>query len=258
MVDREHRIVEILNERFLHEGERLGATAAIELRERCASAPDATGVIDAFVAAALPRRRVHDVINRELYAVGATKSVGPEHISDPGPDPSWLERAERTTMDVQPLGIPEDYVGVPPEDGAVPPAVRWSAADKAAALDEMISRVGLEPGQYVDIEWPPEANLWSTGHVYQTPWEPCTAHEDEPDAGATDNCGECEASVRTVVEEPAEWRFSTAATVYRLSFGDDGEIEWIEDYSETHVDIRSLTQDPRYVVIGPAGRGERW
>ncbi|MET0996568.1 MAG: hypothetical protein ABWY20_22000 [Mycobacterium sp.] len=43
-------------------------------------------------------------------------------------------------------------------------------ADKKSAL-EAIGIYDLQPGQWIELEWPPAAHLWDPGNVYTTEFE---------------------------------------------------------------------------------------
>jgi hypothetical protein len=57
-------------------------------------------------------------------------------------------------------------------------------------LERAVGIYDLEPGQWLELEWPPVAHLWDPGIVYTTELEPCQAHIEQE----ADDCG---AMIRT-------------------------------------------------------------
>lgn len=227
-------------------------------RAVCARGRADAKVLDEYVHAVLTPRAAHDAEHRDLYAVASAQAVLPDHIDDPGPDREWMARARAAGFSTETLENPEDYVGPLIEDVAIPPDVSWNAADLVTALESVIATYGIEAGQWYEVDWPPEVYLSNAGHVYQTEWEPCAAHFEDDDSAEAEQCLDCEASVRTVVEQPAEWSFTTKIRTLALAFDDDGRLTEAEVWTESGIEIRSLTQDPRCIEVGPPGQGIHW
>ena len=213
-------------------------------------------VLEQYVAQTLPSRAVHDVRHHALYEAAKALTPVPAHVDDPGTDEYWQSRADESHMHTEHLGVPADYSGFDPiEDVAIPPAVTWTAADEAAALERLIERDGIDPGHWYELEWPPRAHLWDAGHVYETDWECCDKHADEQ---ATEGCIECDASVRQIVESPARWKFTVEVRTLRLRFDEVGNETEVHVAMERDVEIGELSQDPRRILVGEPGRGVRW
>ncbi|MEZ5210136.1 hypothetical protein [Gordonia sp. (in: high G+C Gram-positive bacteria)] len=211
-----------------------------------------------YIADRIPPRAVHDARHAALYARAASSSVVPGHLDDPGADAAWLARAEDSGFGTELLGGTEDYCSSEPiEDIALPPDVAWTAADEVAALEYAIDVFGIDPGQWFEVQWPPEAWLWSPGHSYETEWAPCARHVDD-DSGVADDCDDCADSVAVIVETPAQWRFTTEVRIWRIAFDEAGHEVDCEVATERGFEVRSLTQDPRHIVVGAPGRGSRW
>lgn len=218
-----------------------------------------TEVLDDYITRTMRARAVHDSRYVALYAQAAAQSPVPDYITDPGPDKRWLKRAEDSGYGTELLGLPGDYCSSElVEDVAIPPAVPWSAADEVAAIESAISTYGIEPGQWFEVEWPPEAHLWSPGYGYQTEWEPCEQHFDDDNAEQTQGCPDCDASVTVQIESPAEWKFTTELRIYGLAFDSAGNETEREVMDEPGFEVRTLAQDPRYIVLGGPGRDILW
>src|SRR5574337_1510812 len=56
----------------------------------------------------------------------------------------------------------------------------------ALAGQEAVRIHGLQPGQWIDLEWPPPGYLEDPGYVYTTDFEPCEAHAEPEDAAVCD------------------------------------------------------------------------
>ncbi len=133
--------------------------------------------------------------------------------------------------------------------------MRWTDADRKVALEEAIRIYGIEPGQWFDVEWPPVAHLYDPGHVYRTDFEPCDSHAED---GGDDECVDCQDSVRHVVEDMAQWKWTTTLNINEIGFDREGR----EFSTTTHVDqafeVATTHQDPREILIGPPGPGRNW
>lgn len=140
-------------------------------------------------------------------------------------------RAETVGVEVELLGNPEQYVGSDPiEDVALAPDIPWGDADHKAMLDEAIASLGLGPGQWIELEWPPEAGLWTAGHL-----------------SVRANSGE------ETVEEPAQWKWLTTLRIKQLEFRADGAVAERDVYCDPAYEVATTTQHPRTVLIGPPG-----
>jgi hypothetical protein len=168
----------------------------------------------------------------------------------------WYDRAADAHVDAPGrVGNPWSYNGIDPiEDVALAPKVEWTEADKKVALERAIGVYGLEPGQWFDLEWPPTAHLWTPGHVYTTDFEPCAAHLEADD----EDCPDCQDSVREVVEEMAQWKWTTTLRIYEIEFDHEGREVDHEVHAEQAYEVAITEQDPREIVIGPPGAGTRW
>jgi len=121
-------------------------------------------------------------------------------------------------------------------------------------LEKAIGIYGLEPGQWMDVEWPPEAHLWDEGNVYTTEFEPCAAHVEEESY----NCPDCDASVEEVVEHMAQWKWTTTLWIHEIDFDQEGQERDREIYSDRAFEVATTEQDPRDIMIGPPGARRRW
>ncbi|WP_131812986.1 hypothetical protein [Mycolicibacterium peregrinum] len=156
----------------------------------------------------------------------------------------------------EPVGDPAEYRGTGPiEDVALAPEMQWTVADKKAALEAAIGVYEIEPGQWFELDWPPTAHLYDPGNVYRTEFEPCETHGEE---GGDDDCADCQDSVREVVEDMAQWKWTTALRINEIAFDRDGREFSRECHFEQGVEVATTHQDPREILIGPPGQGCQW
>ncbi|MCV7202044.1 hypothetical protein H7J71_08445 [Mycolicibacterium peregrinum] len=216
-------------------------------------------VIEREIIATLPPRVVHEVWNNWAYLEGeVTDPVDPATVRhDELSTLHWYDRVDAATVDSpEPVGNPAEYRGSGPiEDVALAPAMTWTDADKKAALEEAIRIYGIEPGQWFDVDWPPVAHLYDPGYVYQTDFVTCDAHVED---GGDDDCQDCLDSVRDVVENMAEWKWTTALRINEIRFDREGREFSAECFSEQAFEVATTHQDPREVLIGPPGQGRQW
>lgn len=216
-------------------------------------------VIERDIIAVLPPRVVHENRHRWAYLEAeVTDPVDPATVRhDELSTLHWYDRAAAATVDSpEPVGDPAEYRGTSPiEDVALAPEMTWTDADKKAALEEAIRIYGIEPGQWFDLDWPPVAHLYDPGHVHQTDFVSCDAHVNDD---GDDDCQDCLDSVRDVVENMAEWKWTTALRINEIGFDRDGEEFSTECYSEQAFEVLTTRQDPREVLIGPPGQGRHW
>jgi hypothetical protein len=235
----------------LHGAEAI--TAALEAHARAEDV-----VIEREIIGRLPERLIHELRNAWAYREAeVTEPLIPAKV-DSGPVSTlhWYDRAAEARVDApERVGNPWDYHGADPiEAVALAPDVKWTEADKKAALERAIATYGLEPGQWIDLEWPPVAHLWSLGNVYTTEFQPCTAHAEAD----VDNCPDCQASVREVVEEMAQWKWTTAFRVQEITFDHEGRESDREVYTDQAHEVAITEQDPREILTGPPGADKRW
>ena len=201
-------------------------------------------VIEREIVGKLPPRLVQEVRNSWAYLEAeVTAPLDPARVDLVPPSGADLER----------LGNPAYYTGVI-EDVAVAPSVHWTEADKKAALERAVGVYDLEPGQWLELEWPPVPHLWDPGIVYTTELEQCATHIEQ----ANDDCPECDASLQEVVEQMAQWKWTTTFRIHEITFDHDGREYSSEVYSDQAFEVAMIEQDPRDIVIGPPGRGQRW
>lgn len=234
--------------------------AALEARARAEDV-----VIEREIIGRLPRTLVHEFRNGWAYRESEfTEPLDPARVHTGELSTlHWYDRASLSHVSVEPVGNPDDYVGFDPiEDVARAPRVNWTDADQKAALENAIRIFGLEPGQWIDLEWPPRAHLWDPGIVYTTDFEPCQAHTDvyygSGDSSASHDCPDCEASVREVVQQMAQWKWTTTLRIHQIGFDAEGRECDKEIYSDNTFEVAIIKQDPRDIVIGPPGEGRRW
>ena len=216
-------------------------------------------VIHQEVISKLPPRLVHEKRNTWAYfEAEVTEPIDPASVChDELSTIHWYDRADLATVDSpEPVGIPGDYRGVDPiEDVALPPRMAWSGPDKKAALEEEIRVYGIEPGQWFDLEWPPSAHLWDPGIVFQTDFTPCGVHAE---LDGDEECPECQDSVQDVVEQMAQWKWTTTLRINAIAFDDDGRERSTEVHVEQGYEVATTDQDPREVLIGPPDRDRHW
>ncbi|SON62377.1 hypothetical protein MSIMFI_03902 [Mycobacterium simulans] len=218
-------------------------------------------VIEREIVGRLPRRLVHELRNGWAYRESEfTEPHDPARI-DTGEMSTihWYDRADAAHVAVAPVRDPVEYAGSHPiEDVALAPNVPWTNADKKAAMEKAIDIFGLEPGQWIELDWPPSGRLWDPGYVYTTEFERCEAHAEVDDDSACDDCAECQVSVRDVVERMAQWKWTTALRINEIAFDGEGKESDAEIYSDNAFEVGIIQQDPRKVVIGPPGEGLNW
>lgn len=210
-------------------------------------------VLEEEVVAKIPPRKIHDMRHRWThFEAEMTTPVELLKVDTgrAGTTP-WRDLADDCGVEVEYVGSDGDYDGFDPiEDRALPPTVPFKDADKKRALDEYIRSRGLEPGEWVDMEWPPEPSLWTEGHWYWSEIEPCSAHEEEE---SDDICVDCEDSRTPVIDQMAEWHWTTTVLTYELNFMEDGS-ECEREYTEHGYEVATVEQDPRDVLLGPSRR----
>lgn len=150
----------------------------------------------------------------------------------PLPERGWRSRADLTHVGV------DGWSGYwPPEDHAVQPDFVWSESQRILVLDAFRRKWGqrLEPDQTYEIVWPPEASLWTEGHIYRGEPTDCVEHNDP-------RCEDCEYWNESVGDiEPAEWQWRVQIDTYRWYRGagaSDG-FEWFE-FMTTKMDPRDV------------------
>jgi hypothetical protein len=233
-----------------------GADAVMAALDAHARAEDA--MIEREIIGRLPRRLVHDVRHGWVYREAEFSQPMDPVRTDTGPASTkhWFERADDAAVTVERVGNPADYRGSDPiEDVALAPRVAWSDADRKEAMEKAIGAYELEPGQWIELEWPPTAGLWDPGYVYTTDYEPREAHAHE---GAYGDCPDCADSVQEVVESMAQWRWTTTLQVNQLAFDREGNECRDEVFSDNAFEVAIVEQDPRHIVIGPPGEGRNW
>ncbi|MFH5207416.1 hypothetical protein ACHIPZ_04155 [Antrihabitans sp. NCIMB 15449] len=243
--------------------ETLQGVAAVEAA-RDASERAQDEVIERHIVGLIPSRLVHELKNAWAYREAEfTEPIDPAH-ADTGPASTqhWRQRANDASVWVETLGYPSDYDGFDPiEDVALPPRIRWTDADKRSALEKAIGIHGLEPGQWMEVEWPPTGYLTDPGHVHTTEFEPCEAHveryDDSGDKSAFGDCKGCEHAER-VVENLAKWSFTTELRISEIRFDREGEECDKEIYRDRAFAVASIEQDPGRILIGPPGQGRQW
>lgn len=210
-------------------------------------------VIKGEVIGKIPHRKIHDMRQQWTHFEAEVTEPGDLARVDAGPigTKAWRDRADEIGVEVEYVGSAGDYDGSGPiEDRALAPAVEWTDADKKRALDEYIESRGLEPGEWVDMEWPPEASLWTEGHWYWSEIEPCPDHKEED---PEDVCMDCEDSRTPVIDQMAVWHWTTTVQTYELEFREDGS-ERESEYADHGYEIATVEQDPRDVLLGPPRR----
>lgn len=240
-----------------------GAKAVMAALDAYARAEDV--VIEREIIGRIPPRTVHEQRNTWAYREAEfSEPIDPARV-DTGELSTihWYDRAREAGVTVEPVRNPDCYRGFDPiEDVALAPRVDWTDADKKEAIEEAIRIYGLEPGQWIDLEWPPRAHLWDPGNVYTTDFQPCETHADlyyeSDDSTACDDCPDCQDSVREVVEQMAQWKWTTAMTINEIAFDAEGYEHSVEVYSDNAFEVAIIEQDPREVIIGPPGEGRHW
>ncbi|MCP2289349.1 hypothetical protein [Nocardia amikacinitolerans] len=220
-------------------------------------------VIKSDIIGRIPARAVHERYNAWAYKeADFSMPIEPAQV-DTGAATAefWRQRAAESHVDVDRVGDSPSYTGFDPiEDVALEPIVHWTEADKKAALEKAVEG-GLEPGEWIDLDWPPQGFLYSEGYTYQTEFSPCLAHEDaygeSGDETSFENCEDCRQS-ETVVEENAKWRFTTTMWLYEVDFDENGDERIPQGYAENGFEVRVIEQDPRDIMIGPPGAGRYW
>ncbi|WP_342802094.1 hypothetical protein [Nocardia sp. No.11] len=217
-------------------------------------------IIRTEIIGRLPTRAFHDYFTRQAgLLLEGEVAVMPESVHGGYKSAQhWRERLAELGIEreVRLRGEEPYYDGINPiEDVAYPPRIEWSATDHAAALERVVAQYALEPGQWIELEWPPQAYLWSEGHSYRTTFEACETHSDENDGDETieselEECGDCTQS-EWVIEKPATWNFTAMMTVREVVFDHSGEQQF-DEVERTSVDVFQYSElDPAQIVIGP-------
>lgn len=275
MADRLSQVFATVQERYLRRSDFAGEEAAAaqvdrlrEIKRRTLEELRTSGadpdwlderaeelVITREIVGRLPPRLVHEVRNSWAYLEAEiTDLVDTSVPHDELSTLHWYDRAAEAKVDLPaPVGNPADYEGAI-EDVALPPTVRWTDADQKTALEYAIGIFGVEPGQWVELDWPPAAHLWDPGRVYQTDFEPCEAHVDEESEG----CAACDESVQQLTERNAQWKWTTTLRINEIAFDRDGKEYSTEIYSDQAFEVATTEQDPREIVIGTPGQGKQW
>ncbi len=234
MNDRLLRILEAVQEKYLHAPRFVDVHARQEYIAGLRTKVDATSeddVIREDIVGLLPPRAVHEAVN--AWAYREAEFVEPTDETLPATEIStigWYDRADEATVSVGPVVDPGEYDGFDPiEDRALPPEMRWNNADHRTAMEEAIRIQGLEPGQWIELDWPPVGHLWSEGSVHEG-----------------------------VIDQMAIWKFTTTMRIHEIAFDDYGREFFREDYAEPGFEVAAIEQDPREIIIGPPGEGENW
>lgn len=78
-------------------------------------------------------------------------------------------------------------------------------------------------------------------------------------SGSTSNdCPDCQASMREVVEEMAQWKWTTTLRLYQIEFDHEGCATDREVHTDQAYEVAITEQDPRDIMIGPPGEGRHW
>ena len=215
-------------------------------------------VIECEIIGKLPPRLVHELRNRWAYLEAeVTEPLDPATV-DSGQLSTlhWYERAAEAHADAPHRGGNlRDYQGASPiEDVALARKVTWTDTDQKDALENAIGIYELLPGQWMEVEWPPEAHLWDEGYVSTTQFEPCAVHVDEE----CDDCPDCDASVHEIVEQMAQWKWTTTLRIHEIDFHYNGQERDREVCCDQAFKVAITEQDPRDIMIGPPGRDEHW
>ncbi|MGW5923479.1 hypothetical protein ACWFPY_31200 [Nocardia fluminea] len=217
-------------------------------------------IIATQIIGQLPDRAVHEHFARQagLLLDGAIE-VNPELIYG-GYKSAQYWREQLAEWQIEPeveLRGEEPYYHevYPVEDVALPPRIIWSATDHAAALEKVVAQHRLEPGQWIELEWPPRwADLYSEGYAYRTTFEPCEAHTELYDGDEADESvfGECDDCTQPdwFVEEPATWNFTAEMTRFEVAFDHAGEQRHHEVERERVEVFQYSELDPAQIVIG--------
>jgi hypothetical protein len=100
------------------------------------------------------------------------------------------------------------------------------------------------------------------GNTDTTDFEPCDAHAaiygESADTGICDDCPDCQGSVREVVEQMAQWKWTTTLRINEIAFDREGIECDVEIYSDNTFEVAIIEQDPRNIMIGPPGEGGHW
>ncbi|MET7768710.1 hypothetical protein [Nocardia sp. NPDC005366] len=127
-------------------------------------------------------------------------------------------------------------------------------------MEERIATCGIEPGQWLDVEWPPTGGMSDEGHVHWTEFEPCEKHyetyDESGDESAFGDCESCRQRERVV--DKAKWTFHTTVRTNRIYFDGAGHERDREEDSDAGVEVAVIEQDPEDILIGPSGEGRYW
>ncbi|MEV4158039.1 hypothetical protein AB0J48_33940 [Nocardia salmonicida] len=216
-------------------------------------------IIETEIIGQLPDRAVHDHFARQAgLLLDGPIAVMPESVYGGYKSAQyWREQlaARQIEPEVELRGEDPYYHEVDPiEDVALPPRIIWSATDHAAALEKVATQNRLEPGQWIELEWPPRAYLWSEGSAYRTDFEPCEAHTELCDGDEADESvfGECDDCTQPdwFVEVPATWNFTAEMTLFEVAFDHTGE-QRCDEVARESVDVFQYSElDPAQIVIG--------
>lgn len=221
-------------------------------------------VVEEQIIGRIADRALHERRNAMVYFEADLTAPLDHDNLDTAPENSrfWFERADAAGVDVGRRGPDSDSYGVYTiEDVALPPQLSWQAADQRVVMEKFIDRHGLEPGQWLELEWPPDGHLTTEGHVYWTEFEVCEAHSEtyyETNLCEIDfeDCERCVQPER-IVEFPAVWCFTTTVRTFEISFDTDGH-ERAEEVDRDDVTVGELEQDPDDILTGPPEPGRRW
>ncbi|MBF6060458.1 hypothetical protein IU500_06650 [Nocardia terpenica] len=123
-------------------------------------------VIEREIIGRIPTRALHEV--RNAWAYREAQFVQPLDFAtvDTGRSSTrfWQERAAESHVGVEFVGDPAEHCGNDTiEDLALPPMLPWTDADKKVAMERALEIASLEPGQWIELDWPPTGSLYSPG-----------------------------------------------------------------------------------------------
>ncbi|WP_063046895.1 hypothetical protein [Nocardia pseudovaccinii] len=221
-------------------------------------------VIKSEIIGRIPARAVHERYNAWAYLEAEFTPRTDFESVDAGAATAefWRRRAAESHVDIDRAGDCPAYSGVDPiEDLALEPIVNWTDADKKWALEKAVEQAGLEPGEWIELDWPPSGFLMSAGYMYQTEFESCEAHADaydeSGDESASEDCQHCR-PVEMVVEEMAQWSLTTTMWLRDITFDNNGDERIPQGAAVNDFEVAVIEQDPRDIMIGPPGAGRYW